>query len=611
MAISGSWTPRLGLDLRGGTTVTLTAQAATGTGPQAPAPTTSTTPSESETVGTGETPAADDTPGVTATTTPDTDPAATPSADPSATQTTGATAAPDAEKQAQDWAEAMNEAVGIIRERVDSLGVGETNVQQAGTSQIEIQVPNIDSTDLVELVGQTAKLAFRSVITYDYSAVVPPSVAPSSDPSATPSADATLEPTSPETPGATTAPTPNVPAPTMTPALPTAPTSPRPTAPGANPNTDFDSLLRWEPTSLDTADFANWKCGDYFPNVWDQPLFACDETGTIKYLLGPAIIQGESVTKSTAGLPSGELNYVVTLEFDSLGSEQFYAATSYLSSQTSPRNQFAIVLDTKVVSAPSVSTAIANGSATISGSGITAESSQALARVLRYGALPLSFDVSSVDTVSPTLGGEQLRVGIIAGLIGLALVLVYCIIYYRALSLIIFGSLAAAGVITYGVIVLLGEAIGFALNLPGIAGVIMAIGITADSFIVYFERIRDDVREGFSLQHAIETGWDKARGTVVIADSVQLLSALVLFFLAIGSVRGFAFTLLVSTIIDLFIVFYFTKPIVTVFGRSEFFKSGHPWSGFDPEHLGVTVEMIRGVRGSGVTRTLPTTRKEV
>jgi preprotein translocase subunit SecD len=392
----------------------------------------------------------------------------------------------------------------------------------------------------------------------------------------------------------------------MTPALPTAPTSPRPTAPGENPNADFDSLLRWQPTQRDLDDFAKWNCGDPFPNVWDQPMFACD--GDIKYLLGPSVIQGESVVNSEAGIPSGQLSYVVMLEFDALGAEQFYTVTAYLATQTTPRNQFAIVLDTKVVSAPSVSSAIPNGSASISGPGVTAETSQALARVLRYGALPLSFDVSSVDTISPTLGGEQLRAGVIAGLIGLALVLIYCVIYYRALSLIIFGSLVAAAAITYGVIVLLGEAIGFALNLPGIAGVIMAIGVTADSFIVYFERIRDDVREGFSLQHAIESGWDKARGTVVIADSVQLLSALVLFFLAIGSVRGFAFTLLVSTAIDLFIVFFFTKPIVTVFGRTAFSKSGHPWSGFDPAHLGVTVEMIRGVRST--TRTLSSAGKE-
>ncbi|MDR1355555.1 MAG: protein translocase subunit SecD [Propionibacteriaceae bacterium] len=592
MVIAGTWTPRLGLDLRGGTTVTLTARESEEIGSQVPAPTTSDAQSSDDPA----TSASDD-------------PAASASDDPKTSASATPTTSSDKPEQSQT--EAMDQAVNIIRQRVDSLGVGETNVQKAGTNQIEVQAPNIDPTALVELVGQTAKLGFRTVYSYDYSYGAVVTTDPSDTATPSPSADASLEPGDDPSGGATSVTTtPSSPTPTgpaMSPLLPTAPTSPRPTAPGENANTDFDSLLKWQPAQRDLDDFSNWDCGNPFPNVWDQPLFACDDTGFVKYLLGPVIIQGESVVNSTALLPSGQLSYVVTLEFESLGAQQFQAATAYLATQASPKNQFAIVLDAEVVSAPSVSQAIANGSATISGSGITAETSQALARVLRYGALPLSFDVSSVDTVSPTLGGEQLRVGIVAGLIGLALVLLYCVIYYRALSLVIVSSLVAAGVITYGVIVLLGEAIGFALNLPGIAGVIMAIGVTADSFIVYFERIRDDVREGFSLQHAIESGWDKARGTIVIADSVQLLSALVLFILAIGSVRGFAFTLLVSTAIDLFIVFFFTKPIVTVIGRVKFFKSGHPWSGFDPEHLGVTVEMIQGVRSA---RTMPLAGKE-
>jgi preprotein translocase subunit SecD len=355
-------------------------------------------------------------------------------------------------------------------------------------------------------------------------------------------------------------------------------------------------LLAWAPTDQDLSDFSNFVCGDPFPDVWDQPLIACDEQTNFKYLLGPAILQGERLDGATAGIPQGQLNWIVSMSFDTLGSQQFAQATAYLATKTTPQNQFAIVLDQKVISAPSVSEAITGGSAQISGTGITQDTAQNLARVLRYGALPLAFDVSSVDTVSASLGGEQLRAGLIAGVVGLILVLIYCVIYYRALSLIIFGSLFATAAITYGIIVLLGESIGFALNLPGVAGAILAIGVTADSFIVYFERIRDDVRDGFSLQHSIESGWDKAKGTIVIADSVQLLSALVLFFLAIGAVKGFAFTLLVTTAIDLFVVFFFTKPWMSVLGRREFFSSGHKWSGFDPEHLGVTVEQIRGVR---------------
>jgi preprotein translocase subunit SecD len=208
--------------------------------------------------------------------------------------------------------------------------------------------------------------------------------------------------------------------------------------------------------------------------------------------------------------------------------------------------------------------------------------------VLSYGALPLSFEVSSVENVSAKLGGDQLQAGILAGLIGLALVLAYSILYYRGLALVVSMSLVIAGVLTWALLVLLGQSLGLALNLPGIAGAIVAIGVTADSFIIYFERIRDEVRDGRSLRTAIETGWIRSRKTILAADSVSLLSALVLFVLAIGAVKGFAFTLGLTTMIDIAVVFFFTKPLMTLLGRTKFFGEGHRFSGFEKEHMGAS-----------------------
>jgi preprotein translocase subunit SecD len=222
--------------------------------------------------------------------------------------------------------------------------------------------------------------------------------------------------------------------------------------------------------------------------------------------------------------------------------------------------------------------------------------------VLKYGALPLAFTVDEVNNVSATLGGEQLSAGIVAGLIGLGLVVAFCFLYYRGLGIVVVASLAVAGALTYCCMVLLGSSVGFALNLPGIAGAIVAIGVTADSFVIYFERIRDEVRDGRSLRTAVETGWRRARQTILIADAVSMLSALILFILAIGSVRGFAFTLGLTTVIDVLVVFVFTKPLMTLLARTKFFGGGHKLSGLDPEHLGVkNLPGIRRGRGGAVT----------
>jgi preprotein translocase subunit SecD len=239
-----------------------------------------------------------------------------------------------------------------------------------------------------------------------------------------------------------------------------------------------------------------------------------------------------------------------------------------------------------VVSAPRINEAIPSGNAQITGSFSQVEA-QDLANVLKYGALPLAFDRGEVQQVSPTLGADQLNAGLLAGLLGLGLVLIYSLLYYRGLGLIVVGSLAIAAAMVYLLFLVLGETIGFTLTLAGIAGAIVAIGVTADSFIVYFERIRDEVREGRSIRSAVETGWTKARRTIVVADAVSLIAAALLYFFAVGGVRGFAFTLGLTTIVDLIIVFLFTKPMLSLVAGVKFFSSGHRFSGLSPRSIGM------------------------
>jgi preprotein translocase subunit SecD len=257
----------------------------------------------------------------------------------------------------------------------------------------------------------------------------------------------------------------------------------------------------------------------------------------------------------------------------------------------SPLNQVAIVLDGLVVSAPRINEAIPSGNAQITGSFSQVEA-QDLANVLKYGALPLAFDRGEVQQVSPTLGADQLNAGLLAGFLGLGLVVIYSLLYYRGLGLVTVGSLAMAGALVYLLFLVLGKSIGFTLTLAGIAGAIVAIGVTADSFIVFFERIRDEAREGRSLRSAVESGWLKARHTILVADAVSLIAAVLLYFFAVGGVRGFAFTLGLTTLVDLFVVFLFTKPIMSILAGVKFFSSGHPLSGLSPKSIGMKSNQV-------------------
>lgn len=285
------------------------------------------------------------------------------------------------------------------------------------------------------------------------------------------------------------------------------------------------------------------------------------------------------------------------MDFTGKGSDKFASITGELAKNTQPQNEFGIVLDGQVVSSPYVSSSITGGNAEISGS-FTQEEAQSLANMLSYGALPLTFKEDSVTTVTAALGGEQLHAGLIAGAIGLALVVIYLLIFYRGLSVIAIPSLLVSAILTYVIMALLGPGIGFALNLPAVCGAIVAIGITADSFIVFFERIRDEIREGRSLRPAVERAWPRARRTILVSDFVSFLAAAVLFIVTVGKVQGFAFTLGLTTVLDVVVVFLFTKPLMTILARRKFFSNGHKYSGLDPKALGAKPPLRRTRRPS-------------
>jgi preprotein translocase subunit SecD len=331
---------------------------------------------------------------------------------------------------------------------------------------------------------------------------------------------------------------------------------------------------------------------DKVDDVEKAPIATCGTDGVTKYILGPVEIDGSEIADATSGYqlgPNGQPTSIVevALSFKNEGTAKFAAVTKRLVGLRSqpPLDQFAIVLDKQVISAPQAQAIISDGRASITGS-FTFDSAKQLAQQLKFGALPMSFSLQTNDTITPQLGAEQLRLGLLAGLIGLFLVVVYSLFQYRALGLVTVFSLVVATLITYLSLVVLGTTHGFRLTMAGVTGAIVAIGVTADSFIVYFERIRDEVREGRPLVAAVETGWKRARRTIIIADAVNLIAAVVLYLLASANVRGFAFTLGLTTLIDLAVVLLFTHPMVQLLARTEFFGNGHKWSGLDPERLG-------------------------
>ncbi|HEU4676182.1 MAG TPA: protein translocase subunit SecD [Motilibacteraceae bacterium] len=499
--------------------------------------------------------------------------------------------------------ESIDQAVSILRKRVDSFGVSEAEItkQGSGSNQtILISIPGTGNEQILNQVQQTAELRFRQVLAAASGAPAP-TATPSGSGAATPSATASGASTAKASPSPSTtnagaavpqalrqqsSPSPSASAS----AAPSSSAAPTPTPTSSAPASTTPQI----PAEVQQK-FAQLDCTKPQPensgvDPVDQVIAACGRNG-LKYILGPALLVGTDVSGASAspqvdrnGNPIG--GWQVNLNFTGGGTKKFADATTKInvSTEQSPQDEIAIVLDGQVVSAPSINEPIVGGSAQITGDFTQAEATD-LANVLKYGALPLSFQPGAAQEVSPTLGAASLRGGLIAGGLGLALVVLYMLVYYRRLGLVAAASLAVAGVLTWGLVVLLGWRIGFRLSLAGIAGLIVSIGITADSFIVYFERLRDEVREGRSVRVAAEAGWKRARHTIVVSDIVSLLAAVVLYILSTASVRGFAFTLGLTTLVDLLVVFLFTKPLVTLAARSRSFASGR-FSGLDPARLG-------------------------
>jgi preprotein translocase subunit SecD len=444
--------------------------------------------------------------------------------------------------------EQLTQAVSIIRQRVDAGGVAEAEVSTQGGSNIVVSIPGTPDEATLERIRSSAKLEFRPVLVTGFVEITE-EVNPD---------DVLIEGENPET----------------------------------QPTDASD--LAWITPGLEAA-YTQLSCEQLDAlgaNVADptKPLVTCSEEGITKFILGPVEVGGETIDDAVAGLVPGPQGSVTTewgvfLDFDDVGTEGFRSVTERLVVLEGVRNQFAIVLDGKVISAPRTLGAITDGSPQISGS-FTQESAVLLADQLKFGALPIGFEVQSAETITATLGLSQLQSGLLAGAIGLLLVVLYSLVQYRMLGLVTVFSLTTAFILSYFVITYLSNSQGYRLSLAGVAGLIVAIGITADSFIVFFERIRDELRDGRVLESAISAAWRRAFRTILASDAVGFLAAAVLFILAVGNVRGFAFTLGITTIVDLIIVALFTQPLMQILGRTTFFSSGHSISGLDPRALG-------------------------
>ncbi|MEU7719814.1 protein translocase subunit SecD [Streptomyces tibetensis] len=508
----------------------------------------------------------------------------------------------------------MDTAVSIMERRVNGLGVSEAEVQTQGRDNIVVNIPKgTNSEQARKQVGTTAKLYFRPVIATEVSGgkgAASPSPSPTGNPSDQPSGKASDKPEATDKNSASPSATPTTQGRAVTDALKADATpsasasdkpgsSPSPSASGGTAEADANALQ---------AKYAKLDCTDakIRSTVGDgvkasQPTLACGKNSGgqwQKYILGPAEVDGTDVDKAQAVLNTQTgAGWTVTMDFTDAGAKKFADITGKLAQNQSPQNQFAIVLDGDVVSDPYVRQALTGGNAEISGN-FNQQSAQDLSNMLSYGALPLTFKVDSMTTVTAALGGDQLQAGLIAGAIGLALVVIYLLAYYRGLSFVAILSLLVSAALTYTLMALLGPAIGFALNLPAVCGAIVAIGITADSFIVYFERVRDEIREGRTLRPAVERAWPRARRTILVSDFVSFLAAAVLFIVTVGKVRGFAFTLGLTTLLDVVVVFLFTKPLLTLLARRTFFASGHKWSGLDPKSLGAQPPLRRTRRPS-------------
>jgi preprotein translocase subunit SecD len=488
--------------------------------------------------------------------------------------------------------ESLDQARQIIEQRVNGIGVSGAEVVLDGVNLI-ITVPG-ENGEEARTLGQTAKLYFRTVISEEPARAPAPvpggqprgGSAPAAPPASQqpPASGAAPRPVPPQPvrPQQVQPPPSGQPTPPPAPTAPPAPAAPPTSAPPPVGNAPADSAdpqvaeqIRQARARLQSQDpavqqqaLAALNCaapnplrGNDDPNL---PLITCDQHHTAKYLLGPAFLSGEQISSASAGPNQEGTGYEVRLRFKRQG-EDIWA--QYTANNVGKQSAFA--LDGEVVSAPQIIAAIPPGQPTSITGSFTQAEAQNLANVLKYGSLPLSFQSSESETVSATLGLVSLRAGLLAGALGLAVVFVYCLFYYRALGVLTILSLALSGLIVYAVLVLLGRWIGFTLDLAGVAGFIVAIGITADSFVIFFERLKDEVRDGRTFRSAVPRAWVRARRTILSADAVSFLAAAVLYVLAVGQVKGFAFTLGMSTVLDLVVVFLATHPLVAMASQSR------------------------------------------
>jgi preprotein translocase subunit SecD len=508
--------------------------------------------------------------------------------------------------------EALDQAQQIISARVDGLGVSGSEVIIDGDNLV-ITVPGNDGTEARNL-GQTARLFIRPVIgqPIPVEAIKNPPPAPGA-PGAPPGAPGApgAPPGAPGAPGAppgaadapaappaeAPAPTPQAPAPqprpyplepTPAPEPPAPPAPGQPAPPGApgqtplpgppDPRKDLAARIKFEKELRQSSNqnllllsvqYMAGRCdqedvlaGNDDPNL---PLVTCSQDKKYVYILDKSIISGDQIKTANSGFDSQGGAYVVDLEFKEEAATTWGDFTA-----ANIGTQTAFTLDSQVVSAPQIREAIPGGRTQISGGDppFTVDSSKTLANVLKYGSLPLSFESSEAETVSATLGLTSLKAGLIAGAIGIVMVLLYSLAYYRVLGFLTLLSLAASGAMVYGILVLLGRYINYTLDLAGIAGLIIGIGTTADSFVVFFERIKDEMREGRSFRSAIPRAWVRARKTILSGSAVSFLAAAVLYFLAVGQVKGFAFTLGLTTLLDVVVVFLITWPLMYLASKS-------------------------------------------
>ncbi|HET9975104.1 MAG TPA: protein translocase subunit SecD [Streptosporangiaceae bacterium] len=539
--------------------------------------------------------------------------------------------------------EEMNAAISVIQSRVNGTGNSGAQVQPQGTNLLIVTVPGKGSQQTIQLVSSTALLMFRQVLLfepYGAASTTTPSASPSASasasaspsasasgsvkasPSASPSANSTstAKTSAKIVPAATSSPSPSASASGTASgtASPSASASPSPSASSTtfgNPSlvTAKSTMALFNKLVCKPGDTEKWKAQvGYDKNpVYDDPnqqVVACGQNSGVwgKYILDKAKVLGKQVTSATAALSTTSNQWQVNLTMNGAGASAFSKLTShmystyYTAAQGGDQNaayldQIGITLDGNIVSAPEVQGAIPGGNTQITGS-FTQQQATQLQDELKFGSLPLNFKTQFVTSVSAQVGRNQLDAGLIAAGIGLLLVVVYSFLYYRGLGIVSVSSLIIAALITYLAVVLLSLYQNFTLSLAGIAGLIVAIGITADSFVVYFERLRDEVREGKQLRPAVESGWKRARRTILVSDTVSFLAALLLYYFAIGDVKGFAYTLGLTTMIDVLVVFMFTKPMMTLLAGTKFFGNGHPMSGLDPARLGAKTPWRSSVR---------------